>query len=159
MVGTTWQYQYFALLAEKQPVAASPPSQGFLPEEGATGWSDTWMICSEAAHPNCMYMWMDFIVSPKVERRGRAVVRRGAGAEQVVRADVIAAADQGRSAIRRTRSSATNYHADDPAFWKKIYYWITPVADCGDDRGTVCKDNNDWVQALDRDQGVIACIP
>jgi len=39
------------------------------------------------------------------------------------------------------------YHANDPDFWKKVYYWITPVADCGDDRGSVCKDNNDWIQA------------
>ena len=64
-VGTTWQYQYFALKGEGKPVAASPASQGFLPKEGATGWSDTWMISSKAQHPNCMYMWMNYIVSPK----------------------------------------------------------------------------------------------
>ena len=40
-----------------------------------------------------------------------------------------------------------NYHAADPGFWDNVYYWITPVADCGDDRGEVCKDNNDWVSA------------
>ncbi|MGH2975235.1 MAG: ABC transporter substrate-binding protein, partial [Solirubrobacterales bacterium] len=65
-VGTTWQYQYFALQEEGEPVAASPASQGFLPEEGATGWSDTWMISNQAKHPNCMYMWMDWIVEPQV---------------------------------------------------------------------------------------------
>ena len=32
--------------------------------EGATGWSDTWMIATKAAHPNCMYKWMDYIISP-----------------------------------------------------------------------------------------------
>src|SRR4030095_4800102 len=63
-VGTTWQYQYFLLKEEGKPVGASPASQGFLPEEGATGWSDTWMISSQAEHPNCMYKWMDFIASP-----------------------------------------------------------------------------------------------
>ena len=67
-VGTTWQYQYFALKADNHPVAASPASQGFLPKEGATGWSDTWMISSKAKHPNCMYKWMNFIVSPQRER-------------------------------------------------------------------------------------------
>ena len=51
--------------AKAKPVAASPASQGFLPEEGATGWSDTWMISSQAKHPNCMYMWMNYIISPK----------------------------------------------------------------------------------------------
>jgi putative spermidine/putrescine transport system substrate-binding protein len=33
-VGTTWQYQYFALKEEGVPVQASPASQGFLPKEG-----------------------------------------------------------------------------------------------------------------------------
>ena len=65
-VGTTWQYQYFALKEEGVPVKASPASQGFLPKEGATGWSDTWMISSEAKHPNCMYEWMNWIIEPKV---------------------------------------------------------------------------------------------
>ena len=28
-----------------------------------------------------------------------------------------------------------------------MYYWNVPVADCGDDRGDVCKDYNDWTAA------------
>jgi putative spermidine/putrescine transport system substrate-binding protein len=146
VVGTTWQYQYFALRAENAPVAASPASQGFLPEEGATGWSDTWMISSQAAHPNCMYKWMDFIVSPLAN----AEVAQYFGE----------APAQSKSCEAATLSKATkalefpsdpkfcdNYHAADPGFWDKVYYWITPVADCGDDRGDVCKDNNEWVSA------------
>ena len=37
-----------------------------LPKEGATGWSDTWMVGAKAAHPNCMYKWMDWITSPEI---------------------------------------------------------------------------------------------
>jgi putative spermidine/putrescine transport system substrate-binding protein len=146
VVGTTWQYQYFALRAENAPVAASPASEGFLPEEGATGWSDTWMISSQAEHPNCMYKWMDFIVSPLAN----AEVAQYFGE----------APAQSKSCEPATFSKATkaleyppdpkfcdNYHAGDPGFWDKVYYWITPVADCGDDRGDVCKDNNEWVSA------------
>ena len=66
-VGTTWQYQYFILKDDGQPVASSPASEGFVPEEGATGWSDTWMLSSSAAHPNCMYLWMNYVLSPKVQ--------------------------------------------------------------------------------------------
>jgi putative spermidine/putrescine transport system substrate-binding protein len=145
-VGTTWQYQYFALLADNAPVASSPASQSFLPEEGATGWSDTWMISSQAAHPNCMYKWMDFIVSPQAN----AEVAQSWGE----------APAQSKSCDPNTLVQAAkaigyppdpkfcdNYHAADPNFWKNVYYWITPVADCGDDRGDVCKDNNDWVSA------------
>ena len=52
----------------------------------------------------------------------------------------------------RTRSPATPRRADHERitatsttqriqeFLDQVYYWTTPVADCGDDRGDVCKD-------------------
>ena len=55
-------------LAGDQTTCSTPTAsqeEVVLPEEGATGWSDTWMISSEAANPNCMYMWMDHIISPE----------------------------------------------------------------------------------------------
>ncbi len=58
-VGTTWQVIANLLNAD------GSEEEVVLPEEGATGWSDTWMISSEAEHPNCMYMWMDHIISPE----------------------------------------------------------------------------------------------
>ena len=73
VLGTTWQVINQLLQADNQPVDA------VLPDEGSTGWSDTWMISSEAQHPNCMYMWMDHIIDPKVQCQRRGVVRRGAG--------------------------------------------------------------------------------
>jgi spermidine/putrescine-binding protein len=132
-VGTTWQYQYFELKGEGEPVAASPASQGFLPEEGATGWSDTWMISSEAKNPNCMYMWMNHIVSPKANA-------------QV--AEYFGEAPAQSLACEETaeKGFCAKYHAEDPGFWKRVYYWETPLADCGVQSGT-CKDYNEWVQA------------
>ena len=50
------------------------------------GWSDTWMISSKAKHPNCMYMWMNQIISPKANAAGGGVVRRGAVEREGVRA-------------------------------------------------------------------------
>ena len=41
------------------------PVTAIKPKEGTTGWSDTWMISSQAKHPNCMYLWMDWIISPQ----------------------------------------------------------------------------------------------
>jgi len=133
VVGTTWQYQYFALKAEGKPVAASPASQGFLPSEGATGWSDTWMISSRAKHPNCMYMWMNWIVSPKVNAEV---------------AEVFGEAPAQSLACEHTKNPnfCSEYHADNPGFWKRVYYWETPVSDCGNGESD-CKDYNDWVQA------------
>ncbi len=132
-VGTTWQYQYFLLKEEGKPVAASPASQGFLPEEGATGWSDTWMISSEAEHPNCMYMWMNWIIEPKANA-------------QV--SEYFGEAPAQELACKETKNPnfCEEYHAENPGFWKRVYYWKTPLADCGDGSSD-CKDYNDWVQA------------
>jgi putative spermidine/putrescine transport system substrate-binding protein len=132
-VGTTWQYQYFALKEEGKPVAASPANQGFLPSEGATGWSDTWMISNQAKHPNCMYMWMDWIVEPKVNAEVAEVF--GEAPAQSLACDQTA-----------DKEFCTKYHADNPGFWKRVYYWETPLADCGNGSSD-CKDYNDWVQA------------
>ena len=132
-VGTTWQYQYFLLKEEGKPVAASPASQGFLPEEGATGWSDTWMISSEAQHPNCMYMWMNWIIEPQ------------ANAEV---SEYFGEAPAQEKACQKTENPnfCAEYHAEDPNFWKRVYYWKTPLSDCGNGEED-CKNYNDWVQA------------
>jgi putative spermidine/putrescine transport system substrate-binding protein len=132
-VGTTWQYQYFVLKGEGKPVAASPASQGFLPEEGATGWSDTWMISSQAQHPNCMYMWMNWIIEPKVNAEV---------------AEFFGEAPAQEKACEETKNPnfCAEYHAEDAGFWKRVYYWRTPLADCGNGEED-CKDYNDWVQA------------
>jgi len=132
-VGTTWQYQYFALLEEKEPVAASPASQGFLPKEGATGWSDTWMISNEAQHPNCMYEWMNWIIEPKVN--AEVAEWFGEAPAQSLACDET-----------ENPEFCADYHADNPAFWERVYYWETPLADCGDGSED-CKDYNEWVKA------------
>jgi putative spermidine/putrescine transport system substrate-binding protein len=141
-VGTTWQYQYFALKGDGQPVAVSPKSQGFVPEEGATGWSDTWMISSEAQHPNCMYEWMNHIISP--ETNAKVAAWFGEAPAQSKSCDLFKSLP---AAYAASPSHCADYHADDPAFWEQVYYWNTPLADCGDDRGEECKDYNDWVSA------------
>ena len=133
-VGTTWQYQYFALQEEGKPVAASPASQGFLPSEGATGWSDTWMISNQAKHPNCMYMWMDWIISPQVNA-------------QV--AEWFGEAPSNAKSCAETEASdhCEIFHAADQAYFDKVAFWTTPRKQCGDDRGAVCKDYSEWVKA------------
>jgi len=133
VVGTTWQYQYFALKEEGAPVAASPASQGFLPEEGATGWSDTWMLAKDAKHPNCMYEWMNWIIEPKVNAEV---------------AEYFGEAPAQELACKETanKNFCADYHAEDPSFWERVYYWETPLADCGTGEGE-CVDYNEWVKA------------
>ena len=126
-VGTTWQVINQLLQADEQPVDA------VLPKEGSTGWSDTWMISSEAQHPNCMYMWMNHIIDPKTN----AAVAEWFGEAPANSKACDFTADPNHCKI---------YDADGKQYLDDLYYWTTPVADCGDDRGEVCKTYDDWVQ-------------
>ena len=128
VVGTSWQYQVSTLQADGQPIDA------VLPEEGSTGWSDTWMLSSEAKNPNCMLEWMNWIASPKAQ----AQVSEWFGE---------APANLKACELTNDKTHCQTYHAGDKAYYDKIYFWTTPLTDCGDDRGDVCKDYNDWVQA------------
>jgi putative spermidine/putrescine transport system substrate-binding protein len=128
VVGTTWQYQANVLGADKAPVETT------LPKEGSTGWSDTWMISSKAKHPNCMYLWMNHIISPKAN----AAVAEWFGE---------APSNKKSCALTADKKHCETYHAEDEAYFDKVDYWTTPQADCGDDRGEVCKDYSAWVQA------------
>ena len=144
-VGTTWQYQYFQLKPDNQPVAISPASQGFVPEEGATGWSDTWMISSSAAHPNCMYMWMNYIISPKVNAEVAQYFGEAPAQTKACDPSTLAAAAT-VIGYPNDPKFCDKYHAADPAFWKRVDYWKTPVSDCGNGSSD-CKNYNDWLQA------------
>ena len=47
--------------------AANAPVNDTIPQEGATGWADTWMLATKAPHPNCAYMWAKWISTPQVQ--------------------------------------------------------------------------------------------
>jgi putative spermidine/putrescine transport system substrate-binding protein len=128
VLGTTWQVIANLLQADKAKV------QTILPKEGATGWSDTWMISSKAKHPNCMYEWMNHIISPKAN--AEVAEWFGEAPSNPKACDMTAAKDH-----------CAIYHANDKAYFDKVWYWTTPQKDCGDDRGDVCKDYSEWVQA------------
>jgi putative spermidine/putrescine transport system substrate-binding protein len=128
LVGTTWQVTANLLEADKVKVGTT------LPKEGSTGWSDTWMISSTAKHPNCMYLWMNHIISPQAN----AAVAEWYGE---------APSNSKSCDLTADKAHCKTYHADDEAYFEKVAYWTTPTKDCGDDRGAVCKDYSEWVQA------------
>ena len=132
VVGTTWQFQVNLLQAdERLPVA------GVKPDEGTTGWSDTWMIATEAKHPNCMLMWMDHMMS--AEANAQATVWFGEAATSPQACEAAETISPGHCELT---------HADDEAYWENIWYWTTPQEDCADDdAATTCKTQDDWVEA------------
>jgi putative spermidine/putrescine transport system substrate-binding protein len=131
VVGTTWQYQINTLQTDNQPV------EGTLPDEGSTGWSDTWMMSSTAAHPNCMLLWMDWMMSPQAN--ALATIWFGEAPTSQAACDYAETLYPG---------FCEAYHATDEAYFDKVYYWATPQEDCKDeDPATTCKTQDDWVQA------------
>jgi putative spermidine/putrescine transport system substrate-binding protein len=133
LAGTTWQYQYNVITADNPdaPVAVT------LPDEGSTGWSDTWMIAKNAAHPGCMYRWMDWMLS--ADANAQATVWFG---EAPV---TQAACDKAESL---SPGHCDTFHATDEDYFSKVWFWSTPREDCYDeDSSTTCKTVDDWIQA------------
>ena len=129
VLGTTWQVIANLATADKAPVEA------ILPEEGATGWSDTWMVSAKAKHPSCAYRWMDHIISPKAN----AAVAEWFGEAPSNKLACAETADKNHCAT---------YHAEDESYFEKVWYWNTPVQQCLDGRTDVkCKDYAAWTQA------------
>jgi len=128
VLGTTWQ-------VITNTIGTDAPVQAILPSEGATGWSDTWMVAAKAKHPNCAYKWLDWIVSPEVNA-------------QV--AEYFGEAPANARACDHTADKAFcgTYHAAEAGYAAKIWYWTTPTAQCLDGRtGVTCKDYAAWTKA------------
>jgi putative spermidine/putrescine transport system substrate-binding protein len=124
--GTTWQYQVNQL--------GDSPVDATLPEEGSTGWSDTWMISSQSKNPNCTYLWMNYIISPEANAQATEYFGEAPVTEEAC-------------GLTEDPNHCETFHATDEAYFDQVYFWKTPVVDCGDDRGEVCKDYSEWTQA------------
>jgi putative spermidine/putrescine transport system substrate-binding protein len=131
--GTAWEVTASLAKDEKVPVATT------IPQEGATGWSDTWMLAAKAAHPNCWYRWANWITSPRVQAQVATWFGEAAANPKACRF--------------AGRAFCTEFHVGDEEFYKRIAFWKTPVRDCGDSRGVTCVDYSEWTQAWTRIKG------
>jgi putative spermidine/putrescine transport system substrate-binding protein len=134
VAGTTWQVITNLLKSDNVKV------ENVLPKEGATGWSDTWMIARNAKNPNCMYRFMNHIISPEANAK-------------VAEYFGVAPSNSKSCALTEDKSHCTTFHAADEAYFDKVAYWTTPLKNCGDGRGEVCKDYPEWVAAWASVQG------
>ncbi|WP_241977491.1 ABC transporter substrate-binding protein [Cryobacterium cheniae] len=134
VVGTTWQ-------VIRNSLAEGTPAEVVLPEEGVTGWSDTWMVASEAQSPNCAYAWLNYIASP--EANAQATEYFGE-----------APSNQGACDFTVNPDQCEIFHAGDEEYASQIWYWSTPIEDCLDGRTDVkCTDYSDWTTAWQEIKG------
>jgi putative spermidine/putrescine transport system substrate-binding protein len=123
----SWPLQVNLLVADGQPIAST------VPEEGATGWSDTTMMASKAPHPNCAYLWLEHSIDPKVQGDvaywfgSNPSVPEGCKASELLGAE---------------GCKANGYDLFD-----QLYVWKTPIADCGYGRSD-CVAYDKWVEAF-----------
>jgi putative spermidine/putrescine transport system substrate-binding protein len=130
VLGASWPYQTNTLVAAKVPV------KDLIPKEGATGWADTWMLSAKAKHPNCAYMWMKWVSTPKVQ------------AQQAIYFGETPANPKACPIMNKlSPGSAAQYHCGaSAAYFNSIKFWKTPVAACGNGKNE-CMDYTQWVQA------------
>ncbi len=119
----SWPFQVNLLVSESEPIAST------IPKEGATGWADSTMMHSDAAHPNCAYMWMEHSLSPKVQ---------GDLAAWFGSVPSVPAACQGNELLTDAGCDTNGFEDFD-----KIKFWRTPVSQCASQ--TECVPYYRWV--------------
>jgi putative spermidine/putrescine transport system substrate-binding protein len=130
VLGASWPYQTITLQADNVPVKDT------IPEEGATGWADTWMLSAKSQHPNCAYLWMQHVSTPLVQ--AQQAIFFGETPANKLACPIM---DQ------LVKGSCEQYHANaDEAYFNSIKFWKTPVADCGNGQ-TDCMTYSQWQQA------------
>lgn len=129
VAGTTWQ------VVANVANGLGADIEFVKPAEGATGWSDTWMLSSKAAHPNCMKLWMDWIASPWANARAT---------------EYFGEAPSNRESCNFTDDAdhCLKFHAADERYFEDVWYWTTPTEACLDGRTDVrCVPYAEWVDA------------
>ena len=93
------------------------------------------MLSAHAKHPNCAYMWMKWVSTPKVQ------------AEQAISfgetpANKLACSDMDKI----QKGACAQYHANAPAaYFDSIKFRQTPTQDCGNGRSD-CTGYSQWQQ-------------
>jgi len=130
VLGTTWQVIANVLQGSDPPV----PVEVVKPVEGATGWSDTWMINSKTRNINCAYKFLDHITSASTNIQIAEYFGEAPGNSRSCE-------------LASNPDHCTIFHAAETEYWNDVWYWTTPVADCLDGRTDVkCKDFAAWVE-------------
>jgi putative spermidine/putrescine transport system substrate-binding protein len=124
VAGTAWPINLTYAKADA-PVAA------VIPEEGVTGWADTWMLNKEADHPNCMLEWMKYSMQPEVQ--ATTGIFYGAAGSNVESCDLIAKG-LGKGGKELIDSVEYSFCGNED-FLNSLYLWKTPQATNAEGQG------------------------
>ncbi len=127
VASSSWPFQVNLLVADPK----KPPIASTIPAEGATGWADSTMMHTEAAHPNCAYLWMEHSLSAKLQ---------GDLAAWFGSVPAVPAACKGNALL-----TDTGCDGNGMANFEKIRFWRTPTAKCSS--GT-CVPYYRWVSDM-----------
>jgi putative spermidine/putrescine transport system substrate-binding protein len=130
VVGAGWPWQAATLRAANVPVLEADP------REGMTGWTDSWMIAAQTAHPNCAYRWLQYTSTPTVQ----ATIAKSYGAAPVSAAACTVMEQKWPGSCKALHGDAT------PAYFRSIRFWKTPLDACADGT-THCTDSTAWQRA------------
>jgi putative spermidine/putrescine transport system substrate-binding protein len=130
VAGAAWPYQTSQLKAAHASVADT------IPQQGATGWADSWLMATKAPHPNCAYKWMQYITMPKVQ--AQQALSYGETPANTLACAVMDQMQKGSCAV---------YHAAATrAYYNTIKFWKTPLAQCGNGQND-CVPYQQWETA------------
>jgi len=121
---SSWPFQVNFLQFSGVPVAS------VIPEEGATGWSDTTMMHVNAAHPNCAYMWLEHSLDPKLQ---------GDLAAWFGSVPAVLSACDGNELLTDAGCETNGLGNFD-----QISFWRTPTSTCSDGSNE-CVPYHEWV--------------
>jgi putative spermidine/putrescine transport system substrate-binding protein len=124
-LGAAWPLAVAQLQRAGMKVAQS------LPKEGATGWSDVWMLAKNPKNPDCAQAWLKYSAGAKVQA-------------QVAKFNTYTPANL-LSCKALGKKLCAALHADgDSAYLNRVKFWKTPLSDCGNGK-TDCTPYSTWV--------------
>jgi putative spermidine/putrescine transport system substrate-binding protein len=129
VASSSWPFQVNLLQADKA-VMEKTPVASTIPVEGATGWADTTMMHSEAAHPNCAYAWLNHSLDAKVQ---------GDVAAWFGSVPAVLAACKGNELL-----TDAGCETNGASNFDKIWFWRTPIGKC-EAEGT-CVPYSQWAK-------------
>ena len=128
VLGQAGEQPYVSLEAAGEPVAT------VIPDEGVTGWIESWMMSSQALHPDCMLKWMAYTATPIVQ----AAVARSTDSAPANPAACVA--------LDRAPAGYCAQPGTEPAYLDSVSFAKAPLTTC-DNGKPECVGYPAWVRA------------